>query len=232
MLAETDQVRRQLVGYLRQGHVDGVVLISSHASDPLPQMLTEARLPAVLSERPNVPLRISYVDSAQSAGAKLAADHLVARGCRHVATISGPLDMPAGRDRLFAFREEMARHGHPYIPAIEGNFTQETGRQAMERLLEETPQLDGVFAANDLMALGAVTALHDHGKRVPEDVAVVGFDDSTAALACRPPLTTIRQPVEDMAAQMARLLLEHIEQPGRPVESVIFEPTLMVRESA
>ena len=148
------------------------------------------------------------------------------------ATFSGPLDMPSGRDRLSAFREEMARHGRPYIPAIEGNFTQETGRQAMERLLEEAPQLDGVFAANDLMALGAVTALHDHGKRVPEDVAVVGFDDSTAALACRPPLTTIRQPVEDMAAQMARLLLEHIEQPGRPVESVIFEPTLIVRESA
>ena len=95
MFVETDEMRGQLLGYLRQGHVDGVLLVSSHAQDPLPRLLTESGLPAVLSERPTAPLQISYVDSPQRAGARLAADHLAARGCRHVATISGPMDMPA-----------------------------------------------------------------------------------------------------------------------------------------
>jgi DNA-binding LacI/PurR family transcriptional regulator len=232
MLAETEQARTQLIGYLKQGHVDGVILVSSHAEDPLPGLLTEAGLPAVLSQRPGTPLPISYVDAAQSAGAKLAADRLAARGCRRVATISGPLDMPASQDRLSGFRDAMARHGHAYVPSVEGNFTQETGERAMRQLLDEHPEVDGVFVANDLMALGAVVALHDTGRRVPQDVAVIGFDDSHAALMSRPPLTTIRQPLEDMAAEMARLVLTHIDDPDSPPTSVIFEPTLVVRESA
>jgi DNA-binding LacI/PurR family transcriptional regulator len=89
-----------------------------------------------------------------------------------------------------------------------------------------------VFAANDLMALGAITVLHERGRRIPEDVAVVGFDDSHAALLCRPPLTTVHQPVEEMAAQMARLLLDRIERPELPAASAIYDPTLVVRASA
>ena len=232
MFVETDEMRGQLLGYLRQGHVDGVLLVSSHAQDPLPRLLTESGLPAVLSERPTAPLLISYVDSPQRAGARLAADHLAARGCRHVATISGPMDMPAGRDRLDGFREAMARHGHHHIPAVGGYFTQESGSAAMARLLDEHPEVDGVFAANDLMALGAVTVLHERGLRIPEDVAVVGFDDSHAALLCRPPLTTVHQPVEEMAAQMARLLLYRIDRPELPIASAVFDPTLVVRASA
>jgi DNA-binding LacI/PurR family transcriptional regulator len=126
----------------------------------------------------------------------------------------------------------MARHGRPYAPMVEGNFTIDSGSRAMERLLVEHPGLDGVFAANDLMAQGAVMVLRERGHRVPDDVAVVGFDDSSAAMACRPRLTTIRQPVEDMAAEMARLLLTALDQPDRGAASVVFEPTLVVRESA
>ena len=232
MFVETDEMRRQLVGYLRQGHVDGVLLISSHAQDPLPRMLTELELPAVLSERPSAPLRISYVDAPQRVGARLAAEHLAARGCRKVVTIAGPMDMSAGRDRLDGFREAMAKHGHPEIPFAEGYFTQESGSAAMARLLDEHPDLDGVFAANDLMALGAVSVLHERGRRIPEDVAVVGFDDHHAAMLCRPALTTVHLPVEEMAAQMARLLLDRLDRPELPVASTVFEPTLVVRASA
>jgi DNA-binding LacI/PurR family transcriptional regulator len=232
MFVETDEMRRQLLGYLRQGHVDGVLLVSSHAQDPLPHMLTESGLPAVLSERPSNELEISYVDSPQRAGARLAAEHLAARGCRRVVTISGPMDMPAGRDRLNGFREAMAEHGFPGIPAVGGYFTQERGGAAMSRLLDEHPDLDGVFAANDLMALGAVTVLRERGRRIPEDVAVVGFDDSHAALLCHPALTTVHQPVEEMAAEMARLLLDRIDRPEAPIAAAVFEPTLVVRASA
>jgi DNA-binding LacI/PurR family transcriptional regulator len=232
MFAETSHARDDVVSYLRQGNADGALIVSTHADDPLPALITEAGVPAVLYARPSKPVRISYVDLAHQDGARLAADHLLARGCRRIATITGPLDVPAGQDRLTGFRDTMARRGHPYVPVAGGGFTQESGEAAMELLLAEHPDLDGVFAANDLMAVGACHVLRERGRRVPEDVAVIGFDDSSAAAACRPPLTTVRQPVEGMAAEMARLLTERLAAPGRPVTSVIFEPSLVVRASA
>ncbi|MFD3487913.1 LacI family DNA-binding transcriptional regulator [Streptomyces sp. NPDC058665] len=232
MFAETSRTRDEVVSYLRQGSADGALVVSTHAEDPLPALITDAGLPAVLYARPARPVRISYVDLAHQDGARLAAEHLLARGCRRIATIAGPFDVPAGQDRLAGFRDTMARHGHPYIPVAEGEFTEESGASAMERLLAEHPDLDGLFAANDLMAVGACQVLRERGLRVPEDVAVIGFDDSRAAASCRPPLTTVRQPVEDMAAEMARLLLDRLSRPDRPVTSVIFEPTLVVRASA
>ncbi|GAA0389149.1 LacI family transcriptional regulator [Acrocarpospora corrugata] len=232
MLAEAADARAQIIDYLRQGHVDGAILVSTHPEDPLPAQLVESGPPVVLFARPAQPIRISYVDVAHSAGARLAADHLIARGCQRVATISGPLDVPASLERQSGFREAMARHGHAYIPSVEGNFTQESGERAMERLLAEHPDIDGLFTGNDLMAQGALLVAQAHGRRVPDDLAVVGFDDSSAALACRPPLTTVRHPVEDMSAEMARLLLAHIEDPDRRVTSVIFEPELVIRQSA
>ncbi|MFE6698718.1 LacI family DNA-binding transcriptional regulator [Streptomyces sp. NPDC057718] len=232
MFAETARARDEVVAYLRQGSADGALVVSTHAEDPLPALIAEAGLAAVLFARPARPVPVSYVDLAHQDGARLAAEHLIGRGCRRMATISGPLDVPAGQARLTGFRDTMARHGHAYVPTAEGQFTQESGEAAMERLLADHPDLDGVFAANDLMALGACHVLREHGRSVPGDVAVVGFDDSSAALACRPPLTTVRQPVEGMAAEMTRLLLDRLARPDGPVTSVIFEPELVVRGSA
>ncbi|MEU6954519.1 LacI family DNA-binding transcriptional regulator [Streptomyces sp. NPDC045714] len=232
MFAETSRAREEVVAYLRQGSADGALVVSTHAEDPLPGLIADAGLAAVLYARPARPVPVSYVDLAHQDGARLAAEHLLDRGCRRIATISGPLDVPAGHARLTGFRDTMARHGHPYVPVVEGRFTQESGETAMERLLAEHPDLDGVFAANDLMALGACHVLREHGRSIPGDVAVVGFDDSSAALACRPPLTTVRQPVEGMAAEMTRLLLDRLARPDGPVTSVIFEPELVVRGSA
>ncbi|MBB5869064.1 DNA-binding LacI/PurR family transcriptional regulator [Allocatelliglobosispora scoriae] len=232
MLAENADARAKLMTYLRQGHVDGVIIDSTHLDDPLPQQIVELGLPIVLCGRPAKPYPISYVDVDHQSGARLAADHLVARGCQEVGTISGPLDMSAAQDRLTGFRAGMAQHGHAYIPCVEGNFTVESGERAMEQLLDEHPRLDGVFAANDLMAQGALTVLAARGRRVPQDVAVIGFDDSSAAVSSRPPLTTVRQPLEDMAAAMARNLMNHVEDAELRVSSHIFEPTLVIRESA
>jgi DNA-binding LacI/PurR family transcriptional regulator len=233
LMQVSDEVtRNRLLSYLRQGDLDGVMLISMYANDPLPALLVAESANAVLFARPAQPLPINFVDVAQQAGAALAADHLIARGCRTIATISGPADTPSGQDRLSGFRDAMARHGRAYVPAAESNFTQDGGEEAMVRLLEDHPDIDGVFAANDLMALGAMHALRDRDRRVPDDVAVIGFDDSRVALAARPQLSTVRQPVEDMAAEMARLLLARIEDAAHPVTSTIFEPQLVVRQSA
>jgi DNA-binding LacI/PurR family transcriptional regulator len=231
-LVGTQDARAQLVGDLRQGQADGAVVLSLHPEDSLPGLLVEADVAAVLVGRPAHPLPISFVDLANDKGASLAAGHLISRGCQRIAMISGPVDVPASQDRIAGFRQTMARHGNAYFPAEVGNFTYDSGEQAMMRLIREHPDVDGVFVANDLMAQGALMALRDAGRRVPEDVAVIGFDDSSAALAARPALTTIRHPLEDMAAESARLLLARIDDPTLRVTSVIFEPTLVLRQSA
>ncbi|MFE7854184.1 LacI family DNA-binding transcriptional regulator [Streptomyces sp. NPDC057403] len=232
MFAESDDARDEVLTYLRQGRADGALVVSTHAEDPLPALLAEARLPAVLFARPSRPVPLSYVDLAHRDGGRLAAEHLLGRGCRRLATICGPLDVPASQERLAGFRDTLARHGHPYIPVAEGGFTLDSGVTAMSELLERHPGTDGVFAANDLMAQGACQVLRERGRRIPEDVAVVGFDDSTVAATSRPRLTTVRQPVEEMAAEMARLLDEHILGARTEATSVVFEPELVVRESA
>jgi DNA-binding LacI/PurR family transcriptional regulator len=232
MLVDSGPVRAGLVNRLRQDHIDGVLLISIYPDDTLPTLLTTADVPTVLFSKPARPAPVSYVDVAHREGTKLAADRLVERGCTRIATIAGPSDAPAGQERLVGFQDAMARHGRPFVAGVEGNFTQQGGETAMERLLADQPDVDGIFVANDLMAAGAVAVLREHGRRVPDDVAVIGFDDSAAARDCRPPLTTVRQPVEDMAAEMARMVLDRIERPDQPPASVIFEPSLVVRESA
>lgn len=185
MFIETDEMRRQLIDYLRRGHVDGVLLISSHAQDPLPQMLTESGLPAVMSERPSTPLQISYVECAQDFGARQAADLLVRRGRRKLVSIAGPLDMSAGRDRLRGFLDGMALHGCADVPWLEGFFTQESGSAAMEQLLDEHPDLDGVFAGNDLMAAGRSPSCTSAGAPCPRtsqssDSTTTGWPSSPA----------------------------------------------------
>lgn len=223
--------RNELLARLRQGETDGVALVSVWPDDPLPQLLADSGLPAVLFTRAEGQVPVSFVDVAHRRGAELAAGHLLARGCRNVATVAGPAHLPAGHDRLAGFRDAMARRGHRRVPSAEGDFTLAGGVRATRQLLTVDPAVDGIFAANDLMAQGALLVLEELGLDVPGDVAVVGFDDSSVALACRPPLTTVRRPVEDMAAEMARLLLTLIDDPGHAPTSVIFEPELVVRQS-
>lgn len=225
MLADTDSARDDVMAHLRQGGADGALLVSTHPDDRLPAMLSMVGLPAVVFASTTQP--VSYVDVAHADGARLAARHLLDHGRRRPATISGPLDVPASKARLAGFRSVAGD-----VPNVPGNFTVASGEEAMARLLADDPTLDAVFAANDLMAQGALAVLQTAGRAVPSDVAVVGFDDSSAALACRPKLTTVRQPVEEMGAAMAELLLAHIEDPSLAPTTRIFEPTLVVRDSA
>jgi DNA-binding LacI/PurR family transcriptional regulator len=237
MLAKDEQAHEQVLDYLRSGHLDGVLMISSHARDPLPRMLTEEGLPAALSARPLSPLAISYVDVDSVAGAALAVAHLVERGRTRIATVAGPQDMAAGQDRLTGYQQALRKFGLAAAADLiaYGNFTRSSGARAMEQLLtraetgSEPP--DAVFVASDLMAVGALAVLAERGLRVPQDVAVVGFDDSVAALEARPPLTTVHQPLEEMARALTRTLLDRIDDPASPVLSRIFPPRLVIRQS-
>ena len=231
MLAEDHESRAQVLDHVRQGAADGALVVSIDPADPLPGLLVEAALPAVFFARPERSLPVSYVDLAHQDGGAIAAQHLLARGRRRVVAIAGPLALHAGRARLDGFRDTMARHGVAYVPYAVGNFTQASGERAMRELLEREPQLDAVFASNDLMAVGALHVLRESGRRVPEDVAVIGFDDSSAASSARPRLTTVRQPVEEMAAGMARLLLEQLDDPRAAPRALLFDSELVVRAS-
>ncbi|WP_344685322.1 MULTISPECIES: LacI family DNA-binding transcriptional regulator [Actinomycetes] len=220
--------------YLRGGYTDGAIVVSHHRDDRIGEVLRETQLPAVYVGRPAGEPRLPFVDVDNHAGGRLAAEHLIAQGRRRLATIAGPQDMTPGADRLAGWREGLAEAGistDPHEDLTEvGDFTAASGGEAMQRLLALSPELDGVFAASDLMAVSAVHALQAAGRRVPEDVAVVGFDDSSAAALCRPPLTTVLNPVAALATTAVDMLLRLME--GGEAQSVLIDTELVRRTSA
>jgi DNA-binding LacI/PurR family transcriptional regulator len=229
MIAGSAESHRRVQRFVSAGHVDGVMLVSMHGADPLPAALARLGLPMVSHGRLTIPVDVPFADNDNLGGATQAIRHLLDRGRRRIATISGPLDMPASQDRLAAYRDTLRDTGRRSIVAI-GDFTRISGAEAMRQLLQDDPALDAVFAANDLMAVGALRALREAGRRVPDDVAVVGYDDIEAALYTDPPLTTVRSPMGEQAAASARLLLGLLE--GGPADPVILPAELVVRESA
>ncbi|MFJ6697998.1 LacI family DNA-binding transcriptional regulator [Streptomyces sp. NPDC091272] len=225
--------RDQMIASVTTRRVDGVLLVSVHADDPLPGMLEEMGLPTVLAGRRDERENLSYVDSDNAGGAAAAVRHLLDGGRRRIATITGPLDMDVSRSRLAGWRDA---HGGTGVHADEslvagGDFTEEGGRHAMRSLLERAPDLDAVFAASDLMAVGALAELRRQGRQVPGDVAVVGFEDSVLARHTHPPLTTVRQPVEELGRTMARILTD-ITRHGAERQQVTLPTRLIVRESS
>ncbi|RVX44654.1 LacI family transcriptional regulator [Nonomuraea polychroma] len=227
MLAGSDESRARVAGYVAAGHVDGVMLVSMHGADSLPATLARRGLPIVSLGRTNP--AVPYVDNDNLGGADLAVRHLLGQGRRRVATITGPLDMIAAQERLTGYHAVLRETGHRAIVAI-GDFTRISGAEAMRQLLQDDPGLDAVFAANDLMAVGALRTLRESGRRVPDDVAVIGFDDIEAALYTTPPLTTIHSSMTDWASATADLLLGLFD--GGPDTPVTLPAELIVRESA
>ncbi|GHF99423.1 LacI family DNA-binding transcriptional regulator [Streptomyces zaomyceticus] len=227
MLAESDRSRARVEQYVAGGHVDGVMLIALHGADPLPAALARTGLPTVSFNRTNAP-EVPYVGLDNASGAALAVRHLLERGRRRIAVITGPLELYESRERLDGYRAALRDTGRRSIVAL-GDFTRVSGAEAMRQLLDDDPALDAVFASNDLMAIGALRTLREAGRRVPEDVAVVGFDDIEAAAYTTPALTSVRSPMADQARATVRLLLGLIE--GGPKEPVIMPNELVVRES-
>ncbi len=188
----------------------------------------------VAAGRPPQGTTASYVDVDNRGGARTAVEHLIDGGRHVIATIAGPQDMTPGIDRLGGYRDALAGADREADPGLEviGDFTQESGVLAMERLLAARPDIDAVFAASDLMAAGAISALAAAGRRVPDDVAVVGFDDSPVATTVRPALTSVRQPIEEMGHEMARLLIDAVGGRDPVVRRVILDTELIRRASS
>lgn len=232
-MISTDDDRASFEEYAAGGHLGGAMFLSVHATDRLPARLARLGVPVVVAGRP--PGRHSslpFVAPDNVAGGRLAAHALLERGCRRFATITGPRDMTASGDRLLGFRAELADTGHTLRDelVVAGDFSPDSGYAGARSLLERDPAIDGLFAASDLMALGAMRALRESGREIPADVAVVGYDDVPLAAQAHPPLTTVRQPLEAIGRQMTRMLLDALD--GRPITSVTLAAELVVRDSA
>ncbi len=229
-----DAERERFERFARGGHVDGVVFVSLHGDDPLPERLQDAGVPVILQGRPFGTARdaaapVPYVDADNHAGARAATRLLADTGRRCLGTVTGPLDMAAAVDRFDGFRAELDALGIRPAAVAHGDYSVESGRRAVHALLEEAPDLDGVVVGNDLMALGALQAVAERGRRVPDDVALVGFDDIPLAAAATPPLTTVRQPMAQMGMAMATALLD---EAGRAGDLALVLPTEVVRRAS
>ncbi|PCG86485.1 LacI family transcriptional regulator [Streptomyces sp. WZ.A104] len=235
-LAGNDRERRRLAQYLTAHRVDGVLLVAVHADDPLPELLEQLGMPCVISGARHAAEPLASVDSDNFEGARAAVEHLVSRGRRQVATITGRLEVYGAQRRLDGYRAAVSEAGlapdeHLVAPA---DFTEEGGARAMRELLTRRPALDAVFAASDVMAAGARQVLREAGRRIPEDVALIGFDDSVVARHMHPALTSVRQPIEEMGRRMAQLLLDEIagRAPGAERPTVVLPTELVVRDSS
>jgi DNA-binding LacI/PurR family transcriptional regulator len=228
--ADADRVEH----YVAAGHADGVLLVSLPTSHPMAGRLASRGFPVVACGPPSDSELVSHVDVDNVAGAARAVAHLVAGGRRSIATITGRQDMPAGHDRLVGYRKGLQTAGIAYDETLTetGDFTREGGARAMRLLLGKHPRLDAVFAASDMMAEAALQTLAEAGRRVPEDVAMIGFDDHPLAATLEPPLSSVRQPIEEMGREMARLLIDSIQSPDRQPRNVILSTRLEVRASS
>lgn len=218
--------------FLRSGAIDGAIVVLQHEITHLVDRLADSPVPIAWVGRPRGEIGPDpiVIDSDNYGGGVLAARALVENGRRNIGIITGPLDMEQARERTRGWTDELARHGIEPGPIVHGDFTLDSGTAAMARLLQRVPTLDGVFACSDLMAAGAMRVLQAAGRRVPTDVSLVGFDDVLLAATNDPPLTTVRQPLEEMGRAAADTLLGAIR--GEAVERVQVLPTSLVhRES-
>ncbi len=225
-LQEEDFYRRVLRGHL----VDGIIVLSAQITDPLIIRAHRDGLPVVSIGRCVEP-GVSYVDADNVEGGRMATEHLLRLGRRRVATIAGPQTRAPGIDRLEGYRSALHAWGinlrSEWI--VEGDFTEAGGYIAMRRLLPAHP--DAVFVASDLMAVGALKAIREAGLRVPDDIAIVGYDDVELAQFTDPPLTTIRQPIYELGRIAVQLLLRQMEEGVRDPQRVILPTELVIRSS-
>lgn len=234
VMARPEDIATRTLRYLRGGHLDGVVVVSHHRDDILADELRRSDVPAVYIGRPfgDGPYQVRYVDLDNAGGGRMAVEHLLRIGRRRIGTIAGPQDMSAGLDRLAGWSAALDEVGMATDAVAYADFTTAGGAGAATRLLAEHPDIDALFIASDLMAIGALGVLAGAGRRVPGDVAVVGCDNLGAAATISPALTTIVNPVVAMARTAGEILVNLLAGKKMDQAPVIFAPELVVRLSA
>jgi LacI family transcriptional regulator len=211
----------------------GLIVMGVDAADPDFAPFLESGRPIVLVDNQAIGGRVGYVMSDNVQGTASAVSHLYKLGRRRIATITGLMPTLPASDRLFGYRSELSRLGldqHPeYV--VEGDYYHGTGYERAKELLALSEPPDAIVAASDMMAVGAILAIQEAGLRVPEDIAVVGYDDSQFAAALWPALTTVRQDALGLGMAAADSVLAMLDNPDAPPPAVIFPTELVIRES-
>lgn len=233
LMSRTNDDSSRTMRYLQGGHVDGAIVVSHHKADSWAKSLVQSGLPTVFIGRPwDGTFDVTYVDADNYEGGRLAAKHFASIGRTRLGIVAGPADMTAATDRLAGWEEGLREAGLPLGPVAHADFSTEGGQEAAMRLLSENPLLDGIFASSDLMALGVMQALANVGQSIPDDVALIGYDNHTIAASAPVPLTTITQPMAAMAAKAANMLLQKLNDPEAKQNPFIYPAQLVVRSSA
>lgn len=230
-LAEPEYERRMLTEVLNNGLLDGVIVSSMMMNDPIVQILHDSKVPFVLIGRHPKLDDVNYLDADNFAGARKATLHLLQLGRSRVATITGPLNVIPGYDRYRGYEAALEEQSIPLRPELvaEGDFSEASGYMGMLQLLRAKP--DAVFVSSDVMAVGALRALRVANLRVPQDVAIVGYDDIPQASRSEPPLTTVRQPIQKMGRMAVELLIEILRHHPSAPQHILVETELVVRKS-
>jgi LacI family transcriptional regulator len=234
ILCNSDDDPHKQAAYVRvlsEKQVDGLIVLSSGGDPELLDTLRSASMPQVVVDREIDDLAADLVEVDHEGGARVAVEHLVCLGHRHIACIAGPMELSPARQRVQGWRRALEAAGLACDDTMvaSGSFTAEGGHEAMRSLLKLQPS--AVFASNDLMAIGAICAASDAGLRVPQDLSVIGFDDIALAAYSNPPLTTIAQPKHQTGELAARMLMQRIAKPERALQREILRPSLVVRRS-
>jgi LacI family transcriptional regulator len=231
-LDNPDYERRMVRQILHSGLIDGAVVSTLQEHDPLIDAFLERNFPFVAIGRVDENLPVHYVDVDNTGSACQAVNHLLSHGRRRIATITGPVNQYSGADRLEGYRQAMRCFGLEIEPGweVEGDNTQESGYNAMRCLLPY--RVDAVFAASDAMAQGAARAIQEAGLSIPDDIALVGFDDMPFAAHMHPPLTTVRQPIDRLGWMAVELLINVLKGKTTTQPNHVILPTeLVVRQS-
>jgi len=235
VLCNADNDRLKERAYLDQLHsirVTGMIVIPSADSEfaDFAARLRE-NVPLVCLDRPLAEWTGDYIGVDNEAGAYVGTQYLVRLGHRRLAMISGPLSIRNAQERLAGFRRALAEASLSELAVEQAGFDRPSGLEAARRLVQLTPGPSAIFAANDLLAVGALAALREKGLRCPDDVAVVGFDDLELAAFTDPPLTTVAQPGYTMGRCAAEALFQRLQHPETAAQRVILDTELKIRRS-
>ncbi|MDW4571994.1 LacI family DNA-binding transcriptional regulator [Microbacterium sp. M3] len=216
MIADGTRDIERLARYLSGGLIDGVIIVSARVGDPITRAIAELGLPAAFVGHPRDIGDAAYVAIDNRGAAREITARLAATGRSRIGMIASALDRDSGSDRLAGFVDALGNRFDPQLVERVPLYSYSDGQAGMRALLERAPDIDGVFASSDAVAAGAMDVLQSAGRVVPRDVGVVGFDDSSWALRCDPPLSTVHQPANELGRAAAESVLRQLrgEDPG------------------
>lgn len=232
LIVDSPRDSDRVVEYLRGGFVDGAIILSARTNDPIALAVAELKLPASFVGHPPDAPNIPYIGIDNVAAAEEITRRLLGTGRSRVGMLASGIDRDSGQDRLAGFTQALGDRFDPDLVIRHPLYSFAAGVEGMTELLRRAEDIDGVFAASDAVAAGALDVLRRAGRRVPEDVGIVGFDDSSWALRCDPPLSTVRQPAESLGREAARQVIKQLRSFGSAERGIMLPTETIWRHSA